>query len=147
MNVSSSQAKTVLELRTHMACHAPRKAALVAAGIIAAAFLVLVSLKNPLLAGATVLLLVSATSEFLLPIRYRFTPQGVEMRNFLTFRVIRWDQVQRCYRGPQGIKISPLTHRGRREAFRGIQVWVEGEEQDRIVETILSLWHRPEETV
>ena len=119
----------------------PRRAMLAIAAVFFASLVVMLSSRNPLLAGVAVLLLLSAISEYLFPLHYRLTEQGIHMRNFLTFRYLPWKQVRYCYKGPQGIKLSPLPHSSWRDAFRGIHLWVEGEEQERVAEIIRA--HRP----
>jgi hypothetical protein len=104
--------------------------------ILAAALVVQMSARNPVLTILAIVLLVAAVAEYIFPIHYRLNRTGVEMRNFLTWRRMRWHEVHRCTRGPQGIKISPLRRPDWREPFRGIHIWVEGEEQERLVEAI-----------
>jgi len=131
--------EVLLEWRIHLALKQPKKACALIGAIFAAALLVLVSFRNPLLAALCLLLLLASTAEFLFPIHYRLTQSGAYMRNFLSLRYLPWERVRRCCRGPQGIKLSPLSVPSWREAFRGIHLWIQGDEQDRAVEVIRSL--------
>jgi hypothetical protein len=88
-----------------------------------AALLLFHSLLSALLAAG---LLLAATSEFILPVTYRLTPQGAEARSFFTWRKIEWSEVKRVYSGRDEVKLSPLKHGGPREAFRGVLLRCEG---------------------
>jgi hypothetical protein len=145
MNTSEKD-KTLLSWSVRLIRRRPRRALLGIAAVCFAYMVVLLSSHNPLLAGIAVLLLLSAISEYLFPIHYRLTEQGIHMRNFLTFRYLPWAQVRYCYKGSQGIKLSPLPHSSWRDAFRGISLWVEGEEQERVAEIIRKYRHLPPET-
>jgi hypothetical protein len=131
--------QVLLEWKIYLAFRQPKKACAVIAAVLAASLLVWITSHSPLLAVLCLLLLVAAVSEFLLPIHYRLTERGAHMRNFLAVRSLPWEQVRRCCRGPQGIKLSPLSYPSWREAFRGIHLWIEGEEQERAVEIIRAL--------
>ncbi len=134
-----SKEEVLLSWRTHLARRQPRRAGGVIALVLAAAGLVLISSRNPLLAVGCVLALSAAAGEFLFPIHYRLTARGAYMRNFLSLRFLPWTQVRRCHRGPRGIKLSPLAYPSRLEAFRGLHLWVEGARQEQAVEIIRAL--------
>jgi len=142
--MGAEKEKTLMEWRVHLARRQPRKTIGAIAAVLAGSGLVFISSRNPLLAALCVLLLLAAAAEFLFPVCYRLTESGAYMRNFLSFRHLPWTQVRRCYRGQQGIKLSPLSRSGWREAFRGLYLWVEGEQQERAVEIIRAL--RPSAT-
>lgn len=131
--------RVLLEWRTHLALRQPRKALLTAAAILLGSLIVLISSRNPLLAGVCVLVLLAALAEFLFPLHYRLTEGGAQMRNFLSVRYLPWERVRRCYRGARGIKLSPLARPDWREAFRGLTLWVEGEQQEQAVAVIRAL--------
>jgi hypothetical protein len=97
---------------------------------------------NLLLSLLVLLLLALAVGEYLFPIHYRLTENGVYARNLFNLRYLPWRDLRRCYRGKQGIKLSPLAYGGWREAFRGIQLRVEGEAQEPIIDLIRQM--RPE---
>lgn len=78
----------------------------------------------------TLVLLLGSLSDYLLPVRYRLGPEGVEARGPLFRRIMQWSQVRRILRDPAGVKLSPLSRRSRREAYRGIYVWFEGNEPE-----------------
>lgn len=132
----------LMEWQVHLARRQPAKLWPTLVAMIAAGLLVQLATRNPLLAILTLLLLAFAAGEFLFPIHYRLTESGVYVRNLLNIRYLPWSGLRRCYRGKQGIKLSPLPYGGWREAFRGIQLRVEGEAQEPIIELINQM--RPE---
>jgi hypothetical protein len=136
--------KALLEWQVHLARRQPAKLLPTLGAIIAATLLMQIATHNPLLALATLLLLAFAAGEFLFPVHYRLTESGASARNLLNYRFLPWEQLRRCYRGPEGIKLSPLPYGGWREAFRGIQLRVEGAEQEKVAELINRL--RPEQS-
>lgn len=109
-----------LEWRVHPARRDPWRALLLVGIIAASALLGAVSFGSWLLAGATAFLLTGATAEFLLPTRYRITPEGAEQRNLFAPRRIRWAEVKRAYLTEDGIKLSPLGRPSRLESTRGV---------------------------
>jgi hypothetical protein len=115
-----------LTWRVHLARRQPGRAAVAVAAALAAGawgYLLLGGLL-PALAGTGLLL--AAVAEFLLPVQYRLTPEGAEARNLLLWRRIAWPEVQRVYTGAETIKLSPLPSGGRREAFRGVLLRLDG---------------------
>lgn len=128
-----------MEWRVHLARSQPRRTAYTIGAILLCCGIVFVASSNILLAGICGLLLAAALGEFLFPIHYRIDEKGVHMRNLLSFRFLPWSDVRRCYRGPSGIKLSPLRNRSWREAFRGIHIWLPADEQERVVDLIRAL--------
>ena len=128
--------QVLLEWRVHLAKNKPQQLIKPAIATVMGAVIVWQSTHNPLLALLMVVLLVLATAEFLFPVYYRLTEDGIYMRNFLTVRTLPWNKVRRCYRGARGIKLSPLAKADWREGFRGIYLWVEGAQQEQVVELI-----------
>jgi hypothetical protein len=78
----------------------------------------------------TLVLLLGSLSDYLLPVRYRLGPEGIQARGLLFRRMMQWSQVRRILRDPAGVKLSPLPRHSRREAYRGIYVWFEGNEPE-----------------
>ena len=118
----------LLEWRVHLARRPPLRAAVSLAMVIAAACSAWVVMGSPLFAVTVALLLLAAIADGLFPIRYRMTPQGVSARGVWSLRRMRWPQVRRCYRDAHGIKLSPLSRHSRLEAYRGLYLWLEGNE-------------------
>jgi hypothetical protein len=74
-------------------------------------------------------------AEFLLPTRYRLAPTAAEARNLFFWRRIEWREVKRVYLAQEEIKLSPLLRPGRQEAFRGVLLRCEAN-QERVLEAI-----------
>lgn len=110
----------VLEWEVHLARTEPARVAVVAGAALLSAGLCFFLFRNWVFAGFCVLALVGATSEFLLPIRYRLDAEGAEMRNLHNWRRIAWTEVKKAYLLEDGIKLSPLGVRTRLEPFRGV---------------------------
>jgi len=124
-----------LKWRVHLAAAQPRRAALVVSAGIGAAALCLVLFGNWLFALLTVVMLFSATSEFLLPVSFTLDETGAEMRHRFGIRRMGWQEVRKAYLQPDGIKLSPLGRRTRLEAFRGVFLRFAGN-QDEVLAAV-----------
>jgi hypothetical protein len=80
-------------------------------------------------------LLLAAISDFLFPIRYRMTEEGMEARGLVMRRRMGWSQVKRVVRDELGVKLTPLARPSRLEAYRGIYCWF-AENADEVMEFI-----------
>lgn len=109
-----------LAWRVHLAAEQGGRAVLLLTVIVIASAWSLIVFGHPVAMAVTALLLVAATSEFLLPVRYRLTEEFAEARGPLFWRRIEWKDVRRVYTGRAEIKLSPLPFGGPREAFRGV---------------------------
>ena len=109
-----------LEWTVHLARRRPRQAAATAILVLAVSVWAFFLFHSLVPAAATAFLLTGAVGEFLFPIRFRLSPEGAEARGLVSWRRIAWTEVKRVYAGKEEIKLSPLEHGGRREAFRGV---------------------------
>lgn len=109
---------------------------MVVVAVLATAVICQLAFHQPLFALAAGLLVALSTAEFLLPIHYRITDAGIEMRNGLSLRRMAWSQVRTCYRDPRGVKVSPLARRSRLEAFRGIYLRFDDDNEESILRAI-----------
>jgi len=82
---------------------------------------------------AAILLLLGATSEFLFPIAYRLTEEGVSADSPAARLTLRWSEARRCLRHPFGVTLTPLAAPSRLDAFRGVTLRFapDGEPGDR----------------
>lgn len=120
-----------------------------AAGIVLAFFVVLATgwglYQSWVLATAGVFLLLSATAEFLFPIRHRLTDRRALVQYGAARLEIRWDEVKRVLAGEHGIKLSPLQSASRLDPFRGVLLRFreqDGISRERLLELIRE--RRPE---
>ncbi|HLV78774.1 MAG TPA: hypothetical protein VKT32_00795 [Chthonomonadaceae bacterium] len=71
---------------------------------------------------AAVLLLLGAAGEYLFPISYQITAEGVFANTFAGRNALPWKEARRCWRERGGLVVSPLAKPSRLDAFRGVQV-------------------------
>jgi hypothetical protein len=119
-----------VEWTVHLARRDPRKTA---AALLAAAGGALIAgfgFRSAAAGILTLVLLLGSLRDYLLPVRYRLGPEGIEARGLLFRRVMQWSQVRRILRDPAGVKLSPLPRHSRREAYRGIYLWFERNEAE-----------------
>lgn len=90
---------------------------------------------NLVFLAATLFLFASSLAEYLFPIRYTLDERGATMRTLFNKTFIEWDRVKKYYLDERGIKLSPLAHQGRLEAFRGVYLRF-GARRDEVVETV-----------
>ncbi len=80
-------------------------------------------------------MLLSATADYLLPIRYELDAEGIRQRGWSP-RVMRWDRVKRLVWGEQGVLLSPFAKPSRLDAYRGVFVWF-GDQREQVESLIL----------
>ena len=114
----------------HLARRQPRKAAAALALIAAAAVAAGYGFRSPILGLLAGALLIASISDFLFPLAFVLTDDGVAVRGLLHRRRMAWSQVRRVARDELGVKLSPLSRRSRLDAYRGIYVWFEGNSED-----------------
>lgn len=112
---------TLLAWRVHPARERPVAAALAGLFIVGVAVLIQAAWRSPGLTALAVLLVGGAAGEFLLPTRYRLTPEGAERWSWLGMRqAVGWEQVAAVYRFPDGLKLSTQARPGLLEPHRGL---------------------------
>jgi hypothetical protein len=126
----------VLEWHVHLARRHPRRAIIVAVAVLAVAAICYAAFRQPVFALVSGVLVALSTADFLVPIRYRVTEGGIEMRCGLSLRRMTWSQVRSCYRDESGLKLSPLPAPSRLEAFRGIYLWFGDDNAEAIVREV-----------
>jgi len=84
------------------------------------------------------MVILGATSDFLLPIRYRIDEKGATARWGINVVHIAWRDVRRTRFDEQGVKLSPLERPSRMEAFRGVYVRYGDRKQE--VEAAVRYW-------
>ena len=114
----------------HLARRQPRKAAAALALIAAASITAGYGFGSLILGLLAALLLIASISDFLFPLTFVLTDDGVAVRGLLHRRRMAWSQVRRVARDELGVKLSPLARRSRLDAYRGIYLWFEGNDDD-----------------
>lgn len=124
-----------LAWQVHLAASQPGRAATVSLLVLGVGAWAWYWLGGPLAGLSAALVLIAGVGEFLFPIRYRLSAEGAEARNAVSWRKFRWDEVRRVYVEAGAIKLSPLLRGGRREAFRGVLLRCEAN-QDEVMDAL-----------
>jgi len=119
-------AQPTLHWKVHLARRAPLKAVACLGAALAVGLGAFGLWGNAWVALGAGLLLLTALSDFMLPLHYRIDSRGITCRQLLSLRRLDWSQVRRVWTDGEGIKVSPLAHPSRLEAYRGIYLWPEG---------------------
>jgi hypothetical protein len=118
---NTAEGETVLmEWTVHLLRRDPARARIVLLAMGLASALGIWLFRSPLFAVLGPLLLLSATAEYLLPIRYRLTDRRACVAYGAARLEIGWDRVKRRDTGPSAVKLSPFTAPNRLDNFRGV---------------------------
>jgi hypothetical protein len=115
-----SSPETLLAWRVHLFHRDRSRLPVVGLVMLFAFFTVWLMFRSPLPAVVAVALLVGATSEYLFPVRYRITTEGVHADALTSRFSLKWKEAKRCVPDPMGIIITPLSAPSRLDAFRGV---------------------------
>jgi hypothetical protein len=121
-SISTDAADTgsVLTWNVHLLREEPRKLFLIGP-IVVVSLLVGYAVFHSISSLAVIILLFLASlSDFVFPVRYEINSQGASARTPFSRTFIEWSRVRKYYVDAGGIKLSPLTHAGRLEAYRGV---------------------------
>ena len=140
--IAVEQDDSLLAWRIHMLRSHPDRAAIL---LCVSAFSVAVGwllFRSPIFCLAALFMLVSATSEYLLPISYAITETDVTARYGANRFRIEWSAVRRALLYSDGIRLSPLAVGGRLDAFRGVYLRFAADGQPGDRESVLELVNR-----
>jgi len=107
----------------HLARRRPTQAAAAVAVITAATLAAGFGFQSLLLGFLAGALLIASVSDYLFPLTFTLTDEAAEARGPLHRRRLAWARVRRVSRDDLGVKLSPLPHPSRLDAFRGIYLW------------------------
>ena len=96
------------------------KGFLVSIGLLICCSLIAYQIAGILSVITTIVIIFMSLSDFYLPVRYIITSDSVASISFLKKNEILWRDVKKCYLDKYGIKISPLDKLTTLEAFRGV---------------------------
>ena len=117
---------------SHPAKRRPQDVALAACVILGTAYAVLVSLRSPLLAGLSIVLLVVAILPFLVPTHYRVDAEHLEERRLFVRRSRAWAALRRLEIGPAAALVSPYREPRWLDRYRGLVIYLPaGDRQQR----------------
>ncbi len=117
-----AEAKPLMEWTVHMARKRPLKAAATIA-IIASTIAIGWVWVHPLIAFLMGLFLLNAVGDFLFPIHYKVTEEGIEVTSFLRDRKVRWEQIRRLNVFQDSVFLSPYPKPSRLDNLRGIWLY------------------------
>jgi hypothetical protein len=117
----------------HLARRNPNVIPTLTVTMLAAGLLITLLFHSPMPGIAAILLLIGSIKEFLFPIHFRITQNGVESRSVGSQMQLAWKDARRCILEPHQITITPLSKPGRLDVFRGVTLKFarDGEEGDR----------------
>ncbi|MCS7264840.1 MAG: hypothetical protein NZ805_08415 [Armatimonadetes bacterium] len=121
-----AQPSILLEWIVHLARKRPAKAAMTIA-IIAFVLAFGWIWVHPFVAFLMALFLLNIVGEFLFPVRYKVTKEGVEVSSFLHKRKIRWEQIRRLEVFNDSLFLSPYPKPSRLDNLRGLWLRWDGE--------------------
>ena len=81
-------------------------------------------------------IILAATAEFWLGVRYRLDANGASSRCGLSVNSVAWQDVRRATVNGNTIRLTPLAEAGRLDPFRGVVLRVGGEMHAQVVEEI-----------
>jgi hypothetical protein len=121
-----TEAQPLMEWTVHMARKQPLKAAATIA-IIASTIAVGWVWVHPLIAFLMGLFLLNAVGDFLFPIRYKVTEEGIEVSSFLRDKKVRWEQIRRLDAFRDSVFLSPYPKPSRLDNLRGVWLYWDSE--------------------
>lgn len=140
-NEGKSPGLAELRWQVHLARRAPKRLGVVLVALLGVPLIAYLLFRHWLMAVAGFWMIFSACAEFLLPVRYSMSEQGVRQRTALGVRVMNWSEVKRVVASKGGVLLSPFAQPSRLDAFRGIFLWY-GDQEAKIQEA-LSQWAPP----
>jgi hypothetical protein len=117
---SQAAATALLAWQVHLRKRSPQRLPGLLAALAFAALCVWFMFGSPLPAGVAVLLLIGACGEYLFPIAYQITPEGVAANSLTSRSTLAWKEARRCRLLPIGLLVSPLPQPSRLDATRGV---------------------------
>lgn len=140
-NIEKTNSKTIDNIHLQWSVHLARKHPLkllisITLGVLTAACgYYVIGLFGAI---AATLIMLGSLADFLFPLRYKINSTGAECKMLFKCAQIRWEKVKRCYLDNQGVKLSPLARQTRLEAFRGVYLRFNDNEQ-QVIEAVKRL--------
>jgi len=128
----------VLRWTVRLRDRAPGRAAVVATIMFFSAACGWALLGTPLAGAVALLLLFSATAEYLLPVHHTLSTRRASVTCGLSRQEIEWDRVVRVARSGNQVLLSPLRHPSRMDAFRGVLLRCTEEAEPAGVERVMA---------
>jgi hypothetical protein len=131
----------LLRWTAHPARRRPREVALVVAVVATTCGVVLLTFESALLALLAAVVLCASVAPFLLPTRYTLTDEGIEAARALMTRRRRFADLRRLEVGRDAALASPLPRPSFLDRRRGIWIWFDGTDRERVVKLLRQRIH------
>ncbi|HSV75048.1 MAG TPA: hypothetical protein VLH79_14905 [Chthonomonadales bacterium] len=132
----------VLRWTVRLRDRAPRRVGVVVVAMVAAAGIGWALMGTPLASAVALLLLFSATAEYLLPVHHILSTRKASVTCGLSRQEIEWSRVVRVARAGDQVLLSPLRSASRLDAFRGVLLRCTAEDGPAGVERVLDAVRR-----
>ncbi|MFY9233795.1 MAG: hypothetical protein WAO58_04965 [Fimbriimonadaceae bacterium] len=113
----------------------PWKTWVVAGVALIAAAAGLILMNSIAFAALGVLIILAATTDYWLPVKYRVDAKGCGLKCGLSVSSIEWSNVKRILLDADGAKISPLAESSRLGPFRGVYLRFAGN-REQVIEAL-----------
>jgi len=130
--------EVVLTWRIHLAKEQPQQLAGILVAMAGMGMLAYVLFQNLIPAIVMAFVFLGSLSDFLLPVTYTLTKKEASASTLVGKQVIAWEKVRKCYLHEDGIKLSPLGRKSRLEAYRGVFLRFNGN-QEELIEAVRKL--------
>lgn len=132
--------EVVLTWTVHLLRREPERVKVLVPCLGGALLLGLLLFHNLALALLPVVVFGLSLSDFLFPVRYTLTAQGVQARSLVSHLEMSWADVRHAYLAEEGIKLSPLRRRDSRwEPLRGLFLRFDTENRDAVIDGVKQL--------
>ncbi|MCW5933103.1 MAG: hypothetical protein KIT45_02225 [Fimbriimonadia bacterium] len=118
-----------LEWTVHLIRQSPEKLPLTLLALIGAPVLGYVLMRHWLFAAVGFWIMLSATADYLFPIRFRIDSEGARQRTAFGLRLLLWSRIKRIRWDTHGVLLSPLAQPSRLDAYRGVYL-LYGDDQE-----------------
>ena len=132
-NLENSQPQTLLEWQVHLRKENPQRMPLLLLSFVIAGGCVWGIFGSPLPALVAIILLIGSTNEYLFPIKYRLTTEGIHADSLTGRNFLKWKEIKRSIPAGKGTILTTLETPSRLDNFRGIHLRFapNGEQGDR----------------
>jgi len=117
---SDAQTETTLRWRVHLLQRHPERSPALLLVLFIGGASVWLLFERLLPVITSIVLLLGAAAEYLLPTSYSISSLGITANSRTTQSMLAWKDVQRCLSDPAGIIVTPLRTASRLDRFRGI---------------------------
>jgi hypothetical protein len=93
-------------------------------------------LRQPLLGLLGAMMVLGATADYWLGSRFTLDAIGATAKTGLSMTTMEWHDVRRVLINGREVRLSPLDHASRLDAFRGVALITTDENRDRVLDFV-----------